>query len=610
MIMSKNRTLALRGLAVLLVAATSISLAGCAKSAETGVSASARETGYAKVEDMDFGFTERQKDATFDAASASRIVLGAGEGSLAAVEGEGVVVDADAVRITQAGTYVIEGQMDDGQLVVEAPDEAQIHLVLSGVRVFNADGPALSVLSGADVLVTLADGTDNALADGADYLLADDENEPNAVLYSKVDLAVNGSGSLSVSGSYEHGINSEGVLAIAGGRYEVTAPEDALRGKNGVKISEGSFDLRPAGDAIKSNNDEDAAYGFVSIDGGSFVINAGDDAVNAYSYCRIAGGSFDVTAAGDAFKTDADLCISGGDISINAGDDALHAEYTLFVDGGTIDVQSCVEGFEAERVYINGGTSHIVSSDDAINAAAPETDAVPKEGFETSLGVTTENVETCLIQVNEGYTVVDAGGDGIDSNGYVEVNGGILLVEGPSSSADGVFDYGIEATVTGGTVLMVGAAGMAQGFTGGTQPFAMVQVSGSADQSVALAAQGGELLASYTPKRDYQLVIVSSPAMTDGVQYDIYLGAEIPNANDDGFADGEFVSADIIVQFTASTTPSAGPGGMGGPGGPGAPMGLGGEGDSGAPMRPDVADVPMAPDGKKPFIPGAVKPEG
>lgn len=560
-----------------------------------------RETGYADVENMDFGYTDQQKDASFDEAAATKVKLGEGEGdALAAIEGEGAEASAGGVRITQAGTYVIEGRMTGGQVLVEAPDDAQVRLVLDGAHIGNDDGPAILVESGGGVFVTLAGGSDNSLSDGAQYALKDGEDEPNAALYSKVDLCLNGSGALSVDGSYAHGINSKAGLVIADGTYAVTSVEDALRGKDHVKILDGSFDLQPAGDAIKSSNDEDAARGFVSIDGGTFAINAGDDGVSAFAYFRIAGGDFNVTTAGDAFKADADACVSGGSIVINAGDDAVHAEFTLAFDGGTVDVRSCVEGYEAERVYLNGANTHIVSSDDAINAAAPETEAVPKEGFETSVGATTENVETCLIRFDEGYTVIDAGGDGIDSNGYVEVNGGILLVEGPESSADGVFDYGIEAEVTGGTVLMVGTAGMAQGFSGGTQPFAMVQVSGSAGQSVALTAQGGataesgELLAAYMPKRDYQVVIVSSPAMTDGVQYDLYLGADIPNANADGFADGGFVSGGTIVQFLASTMPAGGDG----PGGMGMGMGAGGPGAQ-APgaTPPSGASGAMAPDG-------------
>lgn len=595
-------------------------LAGCSGTASSELDApggAVQQTGYADVDNMDFAYSDKQKDSSYDEASATKVMLGDAGEALAAVEGEGAEADAEGVLITQAGTYVLEGVMADGQVRVEAPEDADVKLVLAGVQIRNADGPAISALSGSSVCITLAEGSDNSLSDGDQYALAEGEDEPNAVLYSKTDLWLNGAGSLRINASYAHGINSKDDLVITDGSYEVVSVEDALRGKDCVKIFGGSFELKPVGDAIKSNNDEDPTRGFVSIDGGTFSINADDDGVCAFSYLRVAGGSFDVTTGGDAFKADADACISGGEIVINAGDDALHAEYTFVLDGGVIDVQSCVEGCEAERVYLNSAETHIVSSDDAVNAAAPETEAVARDGYETSVGATTEVVETCLIQFNGGYTVIDAGGDGIDSNGSVEVNGGVLLVEGPSGSADGVFDYGVEARVTGGTVLMVGSAGMAQSFSGGTQPFAMVQVMGMAGQTVALTTSGdssseeGELLASFTPKRDYQIVIVSNSEMADGGRYELRLGAEAAQANSDGFADEGVATGGTVVEFSASTSGSMMPGGMGGMGGMGDPGALRGEGavDPGASGRRTMPDGAM-PEGGPGDIPEGAMPNG
>ena len=57
--------------------------------------------------------------------------------------------------------------------------------------------------------------------------------------------------------------------------------------------------------------------------------------------------------------------------------------------------------------------------------------------------------------------MLDSVGDAIDSNGSVEITGGVVLVNGPSSDGDGAFDYDSEATVSGGTVLMIGSSRMA-----------------------------------------------------------------------------------------------------------------------------------------------------
>ena len=135
------------------------------------------------------------------------------------------------------------------------------------------------------------------------------------------------------------------------------------------------------------------------------------------------------------------------------------------------------------------------------------------EGGAGGMGMGDEN---CLIQINGGYTVLDAAGDGVDSNGSVEVTGGVLLVNGPTSSGDGAFDYDLTATVTGGTVLMVGSTGMAQNFTSGEQPFVFATASGSAGQSVAIVDADGTVVASMTAAKQFGMVLATQPRVLRG----------------------------------------------------------------------------------------------
>lgn len=178
----------------------------------------------------------------------------------------------------------------------------------------------------------------------------------------------------------------------------------------------------------------------------------------------------------------------------------------------------------------------------------------------------------CLIQINGGYLVVDSVGDAIDSNGNVEVTGGVLLVSGPTSDGDGTFDYDGSATVSGGTVLMVGSTGMAQNFTSGTQAFAMTSASGEAGQSVCVVDGGGNVVASFTATKRFGMVLASSSAFAEGGEYTLVIGGEVANANADGYTDSGTVSGGSETAITASCTASAGVGGMGGAGG----MGTGG----------------------------------
>ena len=644
----------LASLACLLVVAAFavVLLGGCAAdSVSSGAEATdatpdAQSESTFDVSALDLSYADRDLDASYDEATAVRIDL---LGDSAEVGGASVSIDGSTVTITAAGTYLVSGSLDDGQLAVDASSDDKVQIVLAEANIHNEDGPALYVKQADKVFVTLAAGTDNVLSDGADYVLEDGSDEPYATLFSKDDLTLNGEGSLTVEASYRHAICSKDDLVVTGGTYTLSAVEDAVRGRDCVKICDGSFQIEAGGDGIKSNNGEDAERGFVSIDGGSFSIDAGDDGIQAVTYLRIAGGDLDISAVDDALHSDTAGVVEDGTLSVVAGDDAFHAETVLTVDGGVIDVADCYEGLEAEKLYINGGETHITARDDALNAASAETTtgddgaagdagagAAGREGGAGAFGTDApfdaegeafDNAgapdgafaeggagmgdENCLIQISGGYTVLDASGDGMDSNGSVEVTGGVLLVSGPESGADGALDYDLSATVSGGTVVVVGSSGMAQNFTDGSQPFAFVSANAAqndagvaqlgegaqdpstgagasgAAQSVAVVDGDGQVVASFYSPKGFGVALVSSPAFVEGGAYSLVLGGEVEGANADGYADSGMVSGGTAVEFTASTTAEGGMGGLSMDGG-GMPAGRPGdiriERRDGAPM--------------------------
>ncbi|MFR5091308.1 MAG: hypothetical protein ACLTDR_04130 [Adlercreutzia equolifaciens] len=160
--------------------------------------------------------------------------------------------------------------------------------------------------------------------------------------------------------------------------------------------------------------------------------------------------------------------------------------------------------------------------------------------------------EDCLIQINGGVVAINAGGDAVDSNGYVEVTGG-ELVGASSGAGDSALDYEYGATVTGGTVILAGGAGMAETFSeGSTQPFALVSLNGSANTELSVESESGEVLARCTVPVSFQCVTLSVPGLAEG-------------------ATGKLVAGDATTDFTASTTSSGGMGAMGAPGGMEAP---------------------------------------
>lgn len=180
--------------------------------------------------------------------------------------------------------------------------------------------------------------------------------------------------------------------------------------------------------------------------------------------------------------------------------------------------------------------------------------------------------EDCLIQINGGTVTIQAGGDAVDSNGYVEVTGGTLL--GTSSgNGDSALDYEYGATITGGTVLLAGAAGMAETFTEGTQPFAMVAAEGAAGTNLAATDEAGAVLVSYTAPKAFQCAVVSAPGLTEGATGKVVVGGTVAGADSAGYATAATVEGGATVDFTASTTPSNEAGRMGDGGRRGGPRG-------------------------------------
>lgn len=527
-----------------LVLASAVGLFGCSgQPSETGApeapvqnapSEQAETSEYPAIDmaAMDFDYSARDLDPSYDASSATRIQL---MGSSATVEGQGAQANGSAVTVSQAGTYVVSGSLEDGQLVVDATAEDKVQLVLDGVSIHNEDGPAILINQADKCFITLVDNSQNKLSDGSNYTLEEGEDEPNAVVYSKDDLTINGSGALEVTASYRHAINSKDDLVITGGNYEVSSVEDALRGKDCVKIKDGSFQIEAGEDAIKSNNDAECDRGFVCIDGGTF--------------------------------------------SIAAGDDAIHAETVLNVNDGTIDISTCEEGFEAEQLYVNGSTTHITSNDDALNAAArgvSSSEMMPGRGGDMGpQGAGTQTGNTCLLQINGGYLVLDAQGDGLDSNGTFEMNGGVVLLSGPTNQGNGSIDFDGQGILTGGTLLAVGPTGMAQGFNELQQPFVSANVSGQAGQSVAVVDDQGKVIVSFTPAKSFQLVQTSTTNMQNGATYSIVVGGSVAGANADGYATDGSVSGGTSTSATAST--EAQQMGRGGGMGPQGKMGAPGE---------------------------------
>ncbi|MDR3310824.1 MAG: carbohydrate-binding domain-containing protein, partial [Oscillospiraceae bacterium] len=131
------------------------------------------------------------------ASSATKITL---SGTSAAVSGAGAAAKGGVVTISAAGTYSVSGKLTNGSLVIAAGKDDTVRIILDGAEITNPAGAAIYASKCGKLIISLADGKSNAVTDGgAAFVYADvAEEEPNAAIFSKGDLTINGSGSLTV----------------------------------------------------------------------------------------------------------------------------------------------------------------------------------------------------------------------------------------------------------------------------------------------------------------------------------------------------------------------------------------------------------------------------
>ena len=123
--------------------------------------------------------------------------------------------------------------------------------------------------------------------------------------------------------------------------------------------------------------------------------------------------------------------------------------------------------------------------------------------------------------------VLDSGGDGLDSNGSLVIEGGETYVNGPSNDGNGPLDCGVSSKVTGGTLIAIGSSGMAQGFgNDSTQGSILATANGSAGDAVEIMDEAGNVLASMTASKSYACVIATAPGMEAGGTYTLRCGSE------------------------------------------------------------------------------------
>lgn len=572
-----------------LIASLLIILAGCGSENGTAEQTTkAASLNAISADEIDTTVGKSDQDAAYDESSATKITLTGASASISgngASQKDGVVTIQQEGTYLVSGTLengqlvVDAADTEKVQIVlqnvsIDCSDHAAL-FIKQADKVFLtlAEGTENTLSSGSSYAL----GDDDSNVDGVIFSRAD------LTMNGSGSLAVNAAYKHAV-------VSKDDLVVTGGQYAIKAENGGGLYGKDCVKITGGAFTIATGTDAIQANNAEKADQGYVYISGGTFDLTAGTDAVQAETVLRIDGGTFQITSGGgsanasidksgkdspgwgmwgpqseqnpsqDAESTDtsdsakglkagASLSLRGGTFSINSSDDSIHSNGTVTITGGTLSLKSgddgvhagdallieegtikisqSYEGLEGLSVTIAGGNIQLTASDDGINSAGGSDTA--KQGRPGQNQFIVSEDSDIFIKITGGTINVDAGGDGLDSNGNLFVEGGTIYITSSADNGNGALDYEGAATITGGTIVAAGMSGMAQGFSdSSTQYFILNNFSASlsSGDAIVLKDSGGKVLASYTPAKAYNSVVVSSPDLKKGETYTLSAGSQ------------------------------------------------------------------------------------
>lgn len=222
-----------------------------------------------------------------------------GEFSITSTDGSTITQNDSVYTITQAGEYTVTGLLSEGQIVVNADDNAEITIVLNGTSITCSNGSPIYIKNADNVKIKSEENTYNCIVDARTE--ADDNSDNsssengNAAIYAACDLKLVGKGALSVTGNHNNGIQSKDDISIKNVTIKVNAVNNAIKGNDEVAIESGEIiAISRKGDGIKTSNSSLSTKGKQK---GNVIISGGN--IDIYAACDGIDAAYGIDVSGD-----------------------------------------------------------------------------------------------------------------------------------------------------------------------------------------------------------------------------------------------------------------------------------------------------------------------
>lgn len=375
-----------------------------------------------------------------------------GEFSITSTDGSTITQNDSVYTITQAGEYTVTGLLSEGQIVVNADDNAEITIVLNGTSITCSNGSPIYIKNADNVKIKSEENTYNCIVDARAEADNNSDNSSsengNAAIYAACDLKLVGKGALSVTGNYNNGIQSNDDISIKNVTIKVNAVNNAIKGNDEVAIESGEIiAISRKGDGIKTSNsslsNKGKQKGNVIISGGNIDIYAACDGIDAAYGVDVSGdgnlniytdtySDYSEAVAADNSGSSASSVGNPPDMNNSSSNSGNNPDMKGNFSGGNRAANGMpgnnssgnsskksysTKGIKAEsEINISGAAINISSTDDGIHA---NSDSGVLETGEDGKGI---------ISISGGTITISTGDDGIHADKELNITDGYINV--------------------------------------------------------------------------------------------------------------------------------------------------------------------------------------